>query len=498
MKKFLIVFLAIPIIGASLPRIKKIDIYPGGARLYMQGLIPQSGTLEIGPLPKDLTDIVISLPDYKVNYRENSALPEKVLKIKSEYQKLKSELNSLKRKDFLLKQKRDFYLSAIINYAKRFAKGKVINWENILSSLTARLENAGKESSKLKKEIEVTQKKFNEIKEKWEKIREKIGKTAYITIKGNPGEKFPFEFSTSSLSWKTYYSFHANIKAKTLNLESFLVLSSALPFDTTAEIYLVPKKPSYYSKLPEQQRWSISLFKPFIYRARKVGMPTTPKLIEAKETIMAKNVIRPTPVTRGFYRMVFLGKKSLVFGRNRVQLFSENLNPEIIWQAFPALSNKVFVVAKAKNTTGFHIIPAEALFFVDGTFTRKAFLEDIPENGKMKLLLGYDPSFKIKYKKSVVKRNEGIRKNSIIIERNIEISNDGDIGKEVSIRIPLPYGIDKEISIEDKITPQPFSVDKSRIATWNLKFSPGESMKINLRFKIVYPKSKRITGIENY
>lgn len=499
MKKFFIIFLVIPIIAATIPNIKKVDVFPGGARIYIEGTIGYNGSIELGPLPQDIYELIVSVSDYETKYKDNTSFPEKALKIKKKYESLKAEMKKLELKESVLKSRYNFYKSAISSYAKRFSKGGVGNWEAALAALSSKLSSTGEEYSRLKEEKKKLDKKLKEAEKEWNRIKSKIGRAAYIKIKGKPGEKFLLEFNTRALSWNVHYIFNSNLNTESLNLKSFVVLNSDLPFDVVSPIYLVPRRPSYFSTIPHQSKWSISLYKPRIYKykSKKMGKPAAPMpvMTEMKRAAEKEMV---TAITKGFYRMVYLGKRKLSFGKNRFKLFDRTLKSKITWQLFPAISRNVFVVAETTNTTGFHIVPAEALFFVNGVFTRKATLKETPEKAKMKLLLGNDPSFKVEYIRNVIERNEGIRKNGIVIERKIKIVNGGNKERSITVKLPLPYAVDNEIEIRDTIAPTPASVDKNRIATWKFTIAPGGQKLINLRFKIVYPKSKRITGIDNY
>ena len=498
MKKLLIIFLTIPIIAATIPEIKKIDVFPGGARIYMEGTIPSNGVLEVGPLPLDIYELIISVSDYEIKRRDNSSFPERVLKIKKKYEALKAQMEKLKNRETVIKNKYTFYQTAISNYAKRFARGGVGNWEATLASLSSKLSTIVAEYTSLRETKEKLEKKLKEAEAEWNNIKNRIGKAAYVKIKGTPGEKFLMEFNTNALRWKVHYIFNSDLNAETLNIKSFVVLNSDLPFDALSRIYLVPRKPSYYSSLPSQNRWSISIYKPRTYRYKRLTEAIAPMPVMVAMKKGAADKEEAMAVTRGFYRMVYLGARKLSFGKNRFKLFARDLKSTITWQLFPAISNNIFVVAETKNTTGFHLVPAEALFFVNGVFTRKATLKETPEKAKMKLLLGNDPSFKVKYTRAVVERNEGIRKNGIVIERKVKITNGGNKTREITVKLPLPYAVDEEIEIRDTIVPKPDTVDKDRIATWKLTIAPGTTKTITLRFKIVYPKSKMIAGVDTY
>lgn len=498
MKKFLLILLAIPVIASTIPEIKKIDVFPGGARIYMEGTIAQNGSTEVGPLPQDIYELIVSVSDYEIKYKDNTSFPEKALKIKKKYESLKGQMGKLELKKSVLESRYNFYKSAISSYAKRFSRGGVGNWETILAALSSKLSATGEEYYKLKEEKEKLSKKLKEAEEEWNHIKNKIGRAAYIKIKGKPGEKFLLEFNTRALSWNVHYTFNSNLNAESLNLKSFVILNSGLPFDLFSPIYLVPRRPSYFSTIPHQNRWSISIYKPRIYKYKKMAKPEAaqmPVMVSMKQVAGREEV---KAVTKGFYRMVYLGKRNLSFGKNRFKLFDKELKSKITWLLFPAISKNVFVVAETTNTTGFHLVPAEALFFVNGVFTRKATLKETPEKAKMKLLLGNDPSFRVDYIRNVVERNEGVRKNGIVIERIIKIINAGSKERNITVKLPLPYAVDEEIEIRDTISPKPASIDKNRIATWKFTIGPGAKKVINLRFKIVYPKSKIITGIDNY
>ncbi|GEM_PF-2675546 len=491
MKKIAAFLLLGLILGAYSLRVARIEVYPGGARVYLQGSVGEDGMVRFSPLPTDISEIFSSHPDFAVKELVNREIPEEALKVKKRYVKYKKKMEALKSKLEALERREKFYQEALDSLSRSFSRRITPGWERILQDFSARLSRIKGELVLVRKEREALAPEFDMARREWESVKPSVEKAKMIVVRGNPGEKVTLSFNTGAVSMGIFYRVEAHLDSTRVLMKSLCRLNSRIPADLTAEVYLLPTKPLFHISLPRQNRWDIVLWKPYPQRRIK-GLEARPQPMVARPLKM--KVPRPQPKTVGLYRTVFLGRRRVKFGENKFPVFSRALEGKMTWEAYPALSSRVFVVFRGKNTTGFHLPAAPALFFINGILTRRDRIKAVGTNQPLELLLGEDPNFTVKYERKVVERNRGIMKSGMVLAREVTLRNSGEREREVVVKLPLPYPVDREIKVQDRITPPPSSVDKDRIAMWRMKIAPGEVKKINLVFKIIYPKGKEVSG----
>ncbi len=492
MKKIFGLLALVSVFWASGFKVSRIEVYPGGARVYLHGNLGEDGKLVLAPLPRDISEVFSTHPDFTIKEFVNKRLPVRALQAKNKYLKYKSELEKLEQRIRVLKNRENFYKSALENLAKGFSRRTLPGWGRLLDDFSSKIAELEKKIALLEKKREELIPELKMAEEDWEEIRPSVERAKMAVVKGRPGDKVEFSFNTSSISMGVFYRVEASLSSSQVELKGYCRLNSKLPADLSAEVYLLPAKPAFYLSLPHQGRWDLTLWKPYPKRRLRTLAAAPAPLYEASRAAPVK------PRSVGLYRTVFLGKREVKFGENRFSLFAEKLEGEITWEAYPALSSRVFVTFRGKNTTGFHLPAAQALFFIDGALSRVDELDSVALNQPLKLLLGEDPNFKVKYRKKVVERNRGIMKSGMVLEREVELRNGGEKERTVLIKLPLPYPVDREIKVQDRISPPPASLSKDRIATWKLRIKPRELKKIILSFKIIYPKGKRISGADRF
>ncbi len=492
MRKIVSLVMFILWVSAQPVKVEKIEIFPGGARIYMSSIADATGKANFGPLPLDAKDFICSHPDFSVEERINPSLPQEAIRLRENYEKLKSALKSLDAKIEDLKLRLGFHQKALDKLSESFSRRPAPGWEKLAESLSLRISVLKKKIYSLQVQRRALAPRVELAEKKWKEIEPRMEKAKFVEVKAKPGERVYLSLNTSSLSYAFFYRVDVNLEKPEVVIKAYCNISSSFPSDLRGKVSLLPERPSFYIPLPHQRRWDISLWRPRPYPKRYLK-----KRLSFEAGLMASSPTpAPAPRTVGLYRVVILGEKSIRFGRNNIKIFSSPLVGKLTWEAYPAVSSKVFVVFRGKNTTGFHLPPARVLFFLDGIFSREDKLPSIAQNEKFTLAMATDPNFSVKYERRVMERNKGIMKSGILIERHVIIENGGDKGREILVRIPLPYPVDKEIKVKYRLEPAPVSINKDKIGLWKLPLKPGGSAKINLEFKIVFPKGKKITGID--
>jgi len=472
---------------------RKVEIYPGGARVYYVKKADAHGKVSFGPLPADASEIICSHPDFSIEEGLNPQIPERALKIKEEFQKLRVKDNSLKARMESLYTRHAFYSEALKNLSTSFSQKPVTGWEKLLEKFSSRVSSIREEIEKLKKERENLKPRLELARKRWKRIKSRVERAKFVEVRANPGDSVFLSFNTASISYRFFYRVNVSLNASKVTMEAFSRITSFLPVDIRGETLLLPERPSFYIPLPRQKRWEIYLKKTYPVKGRpkmKVAMGISPLSIGRRPEAIAR--------TSGVYRTVYLGKNALKFGENNLKIFSKALDGKITWEVYPAVSTRVFVVFRGENNTGFHLPSARVLYFIDGVFTRADSLPSVAENQKLTLTLAVDPNFKVKYRRKTLERNQGIMKSGILIEREVNVINGGEKEREVHVYIPIPYPVDREIKLKAQMFPPPISVNRDKIGFWKLRIKAGREKKINLKFKLTFPKGKEISGVDSF
>jgi len=187
---------------------------------------------------------------------------------------------------------------------------------------------------------------------------------------------------------------------------------------------------------------------------------------------------------------------SVASGADRVRLAvgTLDLDTEISARAIPLNDATAFLMADFTNDAQDLILPtSEAMFYLDGRFIGKNFVDLIPAGGKASLSFG--PIDGLRLTRTVLGRNAGDRG---VISRSNELREDVLIEVEnltgetwpVTVLDRVPYSEQEALQINWQDTPMPQERDvdgKRGVLSWTFDLEPRQAQGIRLEHTLKWP-----------
>jgi len=193
------------------------------------------------------------------------------------------------------------------------------------------------------------------------------------------------------------------------------------------------------------------------------------------------------------------GEVSIATGADRVRLALGTLETQaqVEARAVPMHDSSAFLLARVENDMGELILPTgEAMFYLDGRFIGKQFLEMIPAGGEADLSFG--PIDGLRLTRTVLGREEGqrgvITRSSDFTEAvKIEVENLTGQAWPVRVLDRVPHSEQEELEVEWTATPRASEVDvdgKRGVLAWSFDIGAGETREIGLDYDLQWPEGK--------
>lgn len=193
------------------------------------------------------------------------------------------------------------------------------------------------------------------------------------------------------------------------------------------------------------------------------------------------------------------GDVSVATGADRVRLALGTLETQaqVEARAVPLHDPSAFLMARVENDMGELILPTgEAMFYLDGRFIGKQFLEMIPAGGEADLSFG--PIEGLRLTRTVLGREEGergvITRSSDLTEA-VKIEVENLTGQAWPLRLidRVPHSEQEELEVEWNATPRASEVDvdgQRGVLAWSFDIGAGESREIGLEYDLQWPEGK--------
>ncbi|MRU14912.1 DUF4139 domain-containing protein [Roseovarius sp. A21] len=193
------------------------------------------------------------------------------------------------------------------------------------------------------------------------------------------------------------------------------------------------------------------------------------------------------------------GNVSVATGADRVRLALGTLETQaqVEARAVPLHDPSAFLMARVENDMDELILPTgEAIFYLDGRFIGKQFLEMIPAGGEADLSFG--PIDGLRLTRTVLGREEGQRgviTRSSDLTETVKIEVENLTGQAWPLRVldRVPYSEQEELEVEWEATPQASEVDvdgKRGVLAWSFDIGAGETREIGLDYDLQWPEGK--------
>jgi uncharacterized protein (TIGR02231 family) len=160
----------------------------------------------------------------------------------------------------------------------------------------------------------------------------------------------------------------------------------------------------------------------------------------------------------------------------------------------PKIDPGVFLTAKIVNWEDYDLQSGEVNLYFEGTYLGKSYIDLSTVGDTLSLSLGKDDGVKVTRKlvkefssKKLIGSNRTETKHYEIIVRNTKKS-----AVNLLVQDQYPISINKDIEVDDVKAPGGQVDKETGIINWNMTLQPGEERKLQLNYRVKYPKERRV------
>jgi hypothetical protein len=163
----------------------------------------------------------------------------------------------------------------------------------------------------------------------------------------------------------------------------------------------------------------------------------------------------------------------------------------------PRYDKDVFLTAQLVNWEQYNLLEGQANVFFEGTFIGNTYFDTRYLVDTLEVSLGRDKSIKVERVKSKEYEKYQVLGNDNITSRQWDISVRNTKQQPINIVVEdqFPVSADSKITVTQEEKSNGSLNDKTAVVTWTMKLDPSVTQKMQLRYKVKYPKDDFV-GIE--
>ncbi|MFO8022426.1 MAG: DUF4139 domain-containing protein [Perlabentimonas sp.] len=183
------------------------------------------------------------------------------------------------------------------------------------------------------------------------------------------------------------------------------------------------------------------------------------------------------------------GKDPLV-----VEIEKKRLEAKYEYFTIPKKSFNAYLLAKIPNTEKLNLLSGKASIYLEGAYTGSANLSSSMSADTLLLPLGVDKAIKVERVRTKDYKSKRFIGSKVAetVGWDINIRNGKGVPISIKITDQIPVSTDKSISIEPEETTDGSINKDTGMVTWRLKLNPSEKRKLQIGYKVDYPKDMKI------
>jgi uncharacterized protein (TIGR02231 family) len=189
-------------------------------------------------------------------------------------------------------------------------------------------------------------------------------------------------------------------------------------------------------------------------------------------------------------------KYSIISDPKNIVVSIQSITTDAKYQYYcaPRLDKDVFITAQLVNWEQYNLLEGQANVFFEGTFVGNTLLDTRFLTDTLEISLGRDKSVKIERKKSKDFNRHNVFGNDNIAYRDWDITVRN--GKQQPINIIIedqfPMSEDSKVIVTQEEKGDGKLNETTGIVTWPLKLDPVSTKKLQLKYKVKYPKGNMV------
>ncbi|NVO01657.1 MAG: mucoidy inhibitor MuiA family protein [Bacteroidetes bacterium] len=160
----------------------------------------------------------------------------------------------------------------------------------------------------------------------------------------------------------------------------------------------------------------------------------------------------------------------------------------------PRFDKDVFITAQLTNWEQYNLLEGQANVFFEETFTGSTFFDTRFLVDTLEISLGRDKGIKVERKKSKEFNKSQVVGNDNIAYRDWDISvyNSKPQPIDIIVEDQFPVSVDSKVVVSQEEKSNGVLNETTGIVSWPFKLNPSETKKLQLKYKVKYPKGNYI------
>lgn len=313
-------------------------------------------------------------------------------------------------------------------------------------------------------------------------------------------------YFVNEAGWEIYYDLRSGGSTEDLELVSkarvrqstgtdwdnvTLALSTGMPSVSGAPVQLTP--------------WKLYVFDPKPVVTRSQGAKPMAEAASAARMDDMLDTEEFTPfavqeVRQSLNTVFEINTPYSISGDNRVHdvEIKRNKIPAVYrHRAVPKYSKDVFLTAEITDWDKYNLLPGEASVFFEGSYSGKTFINPAIASDTLSVSMGKDRNIAVEYEMvgDFSKTTSVGGKRKTTRGYRIRIQNNGTKAVDLRIEDQLPLSTSSDIEVKAEELSGALLDPVSGKLSWDIKLEPGKSEERLLRFEVLYPKKKIISGL---
>ncbi len=340
-------------------------------------------------------------------------------------------------------------------------------------------------------------------------------------------------YALTGATWSPSYDARLSAGKPVVDLGYYGLVRNATGEDwTNVALTLSTAQPSRGGSAPELSPWIVDVYQPPL--PRPIGSLSMEKNLRFGGAVETGDEVQLSPfgVSRQAIRRDYVstsasasvaqpGLTSATFrvtapatlksdgSLQKVSIAAAELPVSLSYHVTPKLVETAFLSAKAKNTTDYPLLAGPLNAFLGDAFVATSRLKTVMPGEHFELALGADDGIAVK--RRLVNRfteTVGITSSTtrVSYEFLITLTNTKAAAERVVVSEPVPVSRNEKIEVKlvapdesdvgTPAAPKTVTREEGGKLVWRLDLKPGETREIPLKFRVEYPSSLRVTGLE--
>lgn len=380
-----------------------------------------------------------------------------------------------------------------------FYTNKRIELDNKLVALGKKSEELNKQLSRLK----------NSLKTREEKEAEEFASGVLVLKLTSPtagNVKINLNYIANNVSWRPYYEVRGENVSQPLNVTFKAIVNQDTGLDWKGvKLSLIDGNSYRNNNAPNVEPWFLYAYqsglinmegaKSYVTEANLAPAPSMSKQLQGRVAGVAvssfsstANLLNTSYDAEIPYDILSNNEDHLI------SLYEKKIPAEYQYFTAPNYRKEAYLVAKVKDFSQYDLVNASASVIFENMYVGETQINTNPTDNELNITLGNDPKISIKRENIQDKSGEKFLSSyrEKMITYDIIIKNNKKESIQIEVKDRYPLSSDEAIKIELLEHSNSQKDSEKGILTWKLKFSPSETKKLRVSYKVRHPKDINI------